>query len=442
MWCCCGFRLRSPRRPSVGRRLSYRKFMTPEQHAFKTLGILKDSEVSAFLRLHACCLRQHGQLQATRASVWHGIHRDRDLLALPRLTELGLLEKRSASSIRLTELGGRVAEALFAKFEKRGYPIDNAGNPCLSPTVTTLAGLASTSGRFREVFPGREVFYLDPHSVQTDVGPFSRLSPGTSVDRSPDGKAGRVGAVFDLILRAQVSRWAASCNARDVEFDSSPLTDSSPAICEQDQLGNRSPSFAELSGRLARFEAGDGISSVPEIIDAAWVLAGYEFQPTDYRKNPVNVTARPTQPQRQELAAMWRIAVQRRPVFQAQQSARAAMALGFGVGAVADLVIDDKIVEIKTCEAAGYDWRHGAQLVAYFVIAAMTGEVWPIRKIGLYQARHGRMNWVDTAQLARDKDLVSFGNWLLTFGADRIGVNRCQGSVARLARNLAELTSS
>lgn len=85
-----------------------------------------------------------------------------------------------------------------------------------------------------------------------------------------------------------------------------------------------------------------------------------------------------------------------------------------------------------------YTWQHAAQLAAYVVFAAMCGEPWPIRRAGIYQPRHGRMLWLDVAQLAQTRDLLAFGTWLISRGSRRHAADSAV-LMDNLAANLAQL---
>ena len=77
-------------------------------------------------------------------------------------------------------------------------------------------------------------------------------------------------------------------------------------------------------------------------------------------------------------------------------------------GADADLLVGTTLVEIKTTVKWGYMWADAAQLVGYYVFAAMVGEPWPISRLAIYRSRFGRIEYVDCDEVKQSIDLLGF----------------------------------
>ncbi|MSQ83915.1 MAG: hypothetical protein EXR77_13710, partial [Myxococcales bacterium] len=176
-----------------------------------------------------------------------------------------------------------------------------------------------------------------------------------------------------------------------------------------------------------------------DVIEAVWLLAGLEEAVRSGRRvatDPATIGAALDPTSRQSLRLLLDALQERQSIF--AQAATRSYAPTFGLasrllqGADADLLLGDELIEVKATAKPGYCWQHAAQLVAYVTLAAMDGVHWPIRRAGIYQARYGRMLWLDVEKLANSKDLWAFGDWLAA--RSRRGSSASQ--VARLRANL------
>ena len=89
-------------------------------------------------------------------------------------------------------------------------------------------------------------------------------------------------------------------------------------------------------------------------------------------------------------------------------------------GADADLLVGTTLIDIKTTVKWGYMWADAAQLVGYYVLAAMNGEPWPIDRLAIYRSRFGRIEYVDCAEVRQSIDLLGFAEQLLDIRASAL----------------------
>lgn len=77
-------------------------------------------------------------------------------------------------------------------------------------------------------------------------------------------------------------------------------------------------------------------------------------------------------------------------------------------GADADIVIDNILIDIKTTKNPGYYYKDTTQIVGYYILAAMSGDPWPIKNLALYKPRFKRIEYINVKELDH-KQLESFG---------------------------------
>jgi len=92
-------------------------------------------------------------------------------------------------------------------------------------------------------------------------------------------------------------------------------------------------------------------------------------------------------------------------------------------GADADLLLDTTLVEVKTTKNPSYKWTDAAQLVGYYVLAAMAGKPWPINCLSLYKARFGRFEYVKTDVIRRKLNLLDFAEELIKHREEMFIIN-------------------
>ena len=105
-------------------------------------------------------------------------------------------------------------------------------------------------------------------------------------------------------------------------------------------------------------------------------------------------------------------------------------------GADADLLVGSTLIDIKTTIKWGYMWADAAQLVGYYVLAAMNGEPWPIDRLAIYRSRFGRIEYVDCAEVRQSIDLLGFAEQLLETRASALREGS-RGQRSRQAQRMA-----
>ena len=92
----------------------------------------------------------------------------------------------------------------------------------------------------------------------------------------------------------------------------------------------------------------------------------------------------------------------------------------------ADLIIDDKLIDIKTTKDLVLDRRHLHQLVQYYILLSLEGidvgrkrhinyfeEVCEVNQICIYFSRHGYLHLMKIADLINPKNLPGFVKWYI-----------------------------
>ena len=95
-------------------------------------------------------------------------------------------------------------------------------------------------------------------------------------------------------------------------------------------------------------------------------------------------------------------------------------------GADADIVIDDKIIDIKTTKNLKLEPRHVHQLVGYYILLSLGGinvkdnsdfdylrEVSEINHLGIYFSRHGYLHTIKIEYLIAPDSLTDFVKWFI-----------------------------
>ena len=126
----------------------------------------------------------------------------------------------------------------------------------------------------------------------------------------------------------------------------------------------------------------------------------------------------------EDMKALWDLLEEHREFFSSSETVsynpsfgEASMMVG---GADADILVGATLVEIKTTVKWGYMWADAAQLVGYYVLAAMNGDPWPIDRLAIYRSRFGRIEYVDCAEMRQSIDLLGFAEQLLDIRASAL----------------------
>lgn len=95
-------------------------------------------------------------------------------------------------------------------------------------------------------------------------------------------------------------------------------------------------------------------------------------------------------------------------------------------GSNADLIIDDKLIDIKTTKDLVLDRRHLHQLVQYYILLSLEGidvgrkrhvnyfeEVCEVNQICIYFSRHGYLHLMKIANLINPEKLAGFVKWYI-----------------------------
>lgn len=114
-----------------------------------------------------------------------------------------------------------------------------------------------------------------------------------------------------------------------------------------------------------------------------------------------------------DLVALTKLTSLRRYLFEPKQ--RLIMNPEFGAmsravcGADADLIIDDRLIDIKVSGRARGPWAlHQRQLVGYWLLAALEGTPWPIRHLEVYLARNGVLYSAPVTVVLERVDVLRF----------------------------------
>ena len=288
---------------------------------------------------------------------------------------------------------------------------------------------------------------------------------------------GLIGVAFDYLLRAQVARWNGDSWERTVPWGvtrnlemalfTSTWSDSvtpgffSPSLDLLDELGRLIPDAVEayLDERFSgtdretsmqrqlcdryqevyelwvRFISGRA-ESVQEVIAAVWFIARLDSARLGYTIRDSGGVFGAVFGNRVdmevlledipsgalcEIEALWNVLEEHRKFFVSSTSRVYGPSFGCAteilVGASADLLVDTTLIELKTTAKGHYNWMDAAQLVSYYVLAAMAGEPWPIERLAIYRPRFGRLDYVDCAEVKESMDLLGFARNLLEIRA-------------------------
>lgn len=89
-------------------------------------------------------------------------------------------------------------------------------------------------------------------------------------------------------------------------------------------------------------------------------------------------------------------------------------------GADADLILDDLLIDIKATKDLKLDREYINQLIGYYVLSLIGGvstntKARPIKRVGVYFARHGQLWTVPIKELGDKKKFDDFKNWFVDY---------------------------
>lgn len=89
-------------------------------------------------------------------------------------------------------------------------------------------------------------------------------------------------------------------------------------------------------------------------------------------------------------------------------------------GADADLIIDDLLIDIKVVKNLKFEREYFNQLLGYYLLSRIGGvngnrRINPIKKIGVYFARHGKLKIFTLEKIASDKQFEEFQKWFVDY---------------------------
>lgn len=83
-------------------------------------------------------------------------------------------------------------------------------------------------------------------------------------------------------------------------------------------------------------------------------------------------------------------------------------------GADADLILDHKLLDIKTVKHLRLTQRYWHQIVGYAVLADITKEELPeVREVGIYFSRHGKLWTIDASRIYGISGYKDFKSWFI-----------------------------
>jgi hypothetical protein len=90
------------------------------------------------------------------------------------------------------------------------------------------------------------------------------------------------------------------------------------------------------------------------------------------------------------------------------------------VGAKADLIIGNTLIDIKTTIKNGLSRSYFNQIICYYILSLIGGvngkaEEKPIENIGIYFARHGTLWTLPVSQLGDEQKFENFRKWFISF---------------------------
>jgi hypothetical protein len=89
-------------------------------------------------------------------------------------------------------------------------------------------------------------------------------------------------------------------------------------------------------------------------------------------------------------------------------------------GADADLILDDLLIDIKVTKHLKLSREYFNQIIGYYVLSLIGGvgknkAPSPIKRIGIYFARHGKLWTISIDELANNKTFEEFKDWFLDY---------------------------
>ena len=328
-------------------------------------------------------------------------------------------------------------------------------------SLTTMIDSKEHRELFKAIAPPKSMF----RSLTQDP-PFAKAEPRTP-GRFQLPESALIGMAFDYLLRAQVARWTGDSWERTVPWvarhglecvltasfgnEGNPmmlpcvggLTEESGQLKKvevaehlQDDVGFTAEEieirqrlcerYEYVYGRWVQFISGDSIRAQQMIADV-WFLAKLEdiFRVGGVRSelnnrprmDPDGTLEEPPSLVVEDMQALWDLLEQNWEFFSSSEAVsynpsfgEASMLVG---GADADLLVGTTLDDIKTTVKWGYRWADAAQLVGYYVFAAMVGEPWPIDRLAIYRSRFGRIEYVDCDEVRHSVDLLGFAEQLM-----------------------------
>lgn len=270
-------------------------------------------------------------------------------------------------------------------------------------------------------------------------------------------RAGTLGIAFDYLVRAQIGRWTGDpwienlpkAALRGLEllvfqyFRVYPLFwgissifhenyrvhDEIIELCsfEKEDAAKFFEQYQESISIWQAFIEGTAIP-VEDVIYTVWLFAKLEAV---YRTGwqPDNILLFLEPPSKDEicdLKKLWDVFNQQETFF--RNSLQRIYNPEFGVasklvgGADGDLYVDGWLIDVKTTKEKKYSWQDAAQIAAYYVLAAMAGEPWPIERLAFYKARYGVFEYVNVEQIHELPGFQNFIQQLLELCGQRLTI--------------------
>lgn len=98
-------------------------------------------------------------------------------------------------------------------------------------------------------------------------------------------------------------------------------------------------------------------------------------------------------------------------------------------GADADLILDDLLIDIKATKHLTLDREYFNQLIGYYVLSLIGGvstnkQARPIKRVGIYFARHGQLWTIPISELGDKKKFDEFKDWFVDYADEAWGSKR------------------
>lgn len=322
-------------------------------------------------------------------------------------------------------------------------------------SLTSLINNKDYTDLFKSIKPSKSKFKTLSsqrafENNKIKVAPPLKLSPNES---------GKVGTAFDYLLRAQVGLWneiklkdnlprvadhgLLKISESEPEIFGSPPTSNSmlsdegnldkdkvdKLIEKYNLMVNSSQSDNNLGIKIiikhiktikiwSKFINGGNIDE-KNLINSVWFLGNLESifrggnRALEYYRNDLSLLLKsPQQYILDDLLNLWGslktskdFFVKNNSIFLNPNFNEASQLVG---GADADIVIDNILIDIKTTKNPGYYYKDTTQIVGYYILAAMSGDPWPIKTLALYKPRFKRIEYVNVKELDHKK-LERFG---------------------------------